>query len=166
MSATRTPGLLVALHDVAPVHRERIEKAERTMAEAGVTRVAYLLVPHFHREARADQPEFIAWCRAKRPFDVQWLLHGYFHDDRATDTYMPTIGERLASAFMTDHEAECLMLGPAVILERIRDGMGVFESCIGAAPGGFVAPGWLFNRHLFGALAACQIDFTEDHTRI
>ena len=46
--------LLIALHDVTPVHRARLEKAERLLAELGVSHVTYLLVPDFHGCARAD----------------------------------------------------------------------------------------------------------------
>src|SRR5262249_51937694 len=111
------PKLLIALHDVTPVHRERIERAERLLAQFGVPHVAYLLVPDYHGLARADRSaSFVAWCRASRSFEVQWLLHGYFHDDRTRPTdatsYRPTIIERLGTRLATDGEAECIGLGP------------------------------------------------------
>src|SRR5215470_14512439 len=96
------PALLIALHDVTPVHRERIERAERLLAQLGVRHVAYLLVPDYHGLARADASRsFVDWCRAPRRFEVQWFLHGYFHDDRSRPhdgiAYRPTLVERICA---------------------------------------------------------------------
>jgi predicted deacetylase len=164
------PTLLIALHDVTPVHRARLEKAERLLAGLGVSHVAYLLVPDFHRAARADaSTDFVAWCRARRRFDVQWFLHGYLHEDRgdaADGGHQPTMAERLASRFATGGEAECIRLGPEALRARLRAGTAVFESCLGTRPTGFVAPAWLFNRHLLPALKELDFEFTESHLRV
>src|SRR5262249_31914580 len=100
--------LLIALHDVTPVHAARLERAERMLERLGVHQVTYLLVPDFHRQGRADlAPGFVEWCRARRPFNVQWFLHGYFHDARigpAERGHVLTFGERVAASVMTDHE--------------------------------------------------------------
>src|SRR5262245_21347225 len=114
--------LLIALHDVTPVHRDRLDRAERLLSRIGVDHVAYRLVPDYHGQSRADRStSFVEWCRAPRPFAVQWLLHGYFHDDRPRggDTgYRPLLAERLGACVLTGGEAECLGLGPSVLRHR------------------------------------------------
>jgi uncharacterized protein len=164
------PKLLIALHDVSPAHRARLERAERLLAGLGITQMTYLLVPDFHGRTRADaSPKFMAWCRAERPYRVQWFLHGYFHDQRleACDiAHRPTLLERLATTFTTAGEAECVRLGAETLRRRLRAGIEVFKDCIGSLPEGFVAPAWLFNRHLVPALKELQFEFTESHRRV
>jgi hypothetical protein len=160
---------LIALHDVTPVHRARLEAAERLFAELDISRVTYLLVPDYHRCGRADESsDFVAWCRAPRPFDVQWFLHGYFHEDRldAGGTHRLTIVERLSAMLMTGGEAECVRLGAEALRGRLRAGARVFESCIGASPKGFVPPAWLFNRHLLPLLSDQGFEFSESQLRV
>src|SRR5262245_51371450 len=73
-------ALLVAVHDVAPVHVDRIERAERLLSRLGVSAATYLFVPDFHGGGAADRDrEFVGWCRSARPYAVRWFLHGYFH---------------------------------------------------------------------------------------
>ena len=43
--------VLVAMHDVAPFHRQRLERAEALLAAWGVKKVLYLLVPNYHGAA-------------------------------------------------------------------------------------------------------------------
>ena len=74
--------LLIALHDVTPAHWVRLERAERFFESQGIDRIAYLLVPDFHGSCPAASSEFVQWCNGTRPYEIQWLLHGYFHDDR------------------------------------------------------------------------------------
>ena len=76
------PALLVSLHDVTPAHAARLARAEQLLSALGIEEVAYLYVPDFHGRAPAHRdPAFAAWCRAARPFRVQWFLHGYYHQE-------------------------------------------------------------------------------------
>jgi predicted deacetylase len=156
---------LIALHDVTPVHWVRLERAERVFESLGVERLAYLLVPNFHGCSPAgESPEFIDWCRASRPFDLQWFLHGYFHHDRPEDGaegHALSVGERLAATFMTNGEAECMSLADAGLRRRLADGLDVFQACLGRRPIGFIPPAWLFNRHLLPVLADLRLEITE-----
>jgi uncharacterized protein len=166
----RAPKLLIALHDVSPVHRARLERAEELLSALGVREVTYLLVPDFHGGARADaSAEFVAWCRAARAYRVQWFLHGYFHDQRlevGDVEHAPTVPDRLAMTFTTAGEAECVRLGAETLRKRLAAGMTVFKACVGTSPTGFVAPAWLFNRHLVPALKELRFDFTESQLRV
>jgi predicted deacetylase len=165
--------VVISLHDVTPVHAARIARAERLLATLGVTTVTYLLVPDFHRSGPAHEREdFIGWCRAARPFRVQWFLHGYYHHEidapQADDAVSRGRGvrTRLAAAFMTAGEGEFLTLRGQALADRLDRGIASFTACLGAAPEGFVAPAWLFDEALLPALAARGIRFTENHLRV
>lgn len=164
------PKLLLALHDVAPVHRARIDRAERLFRDLGVSQVAYLLVPNYHGLGRADRADgFPSWCRAERPFRIQWFLHGHFHDTRPrADVYGYDLSwaERVAARVGTAGEAECLALAPIALRSRLATGRAIVEACVGATPVGFVAPAWLFNHHLLPVLAEQGFAYTESHRRV
>jgi predicted deacetylase len=164
--------LLVSVHDVAPIHVDRVAKAERLLASLGVSAVTYLLVPNFHRAGPPvhERQEFVSWCRAARPFDVQWFLHGYYHEDIAASTSDDArargLKPWLARRFMTAGEGEFLTLRGDALRDRLQSGIESFTACLGFAPSGFVAPAWLFNDELLPALARSGIAFTEDHFRV
>lgn len=164
--------VVIALHDVTPVHAARIAKAERLLASIGATTVTYLLVPDFHQTGPVhERDDFIAWCRAARPFRVQWFLHGYYHRDMTpspddAESRERNLRARLAAAFMTAGEGEFLTLRGQALADRLDRGIASFTACLGAAPEGFVAPAWLFEEALLPALRARGIRFTENHVRV
>ena len=159
--------LLLSLHDVTPRHTERLARAETLFRDLGVTRVTYLLVPRYHRRWSIDEdPEFSRWCRAPRPFDVRWCLHGYHHEESGTPDARPSPGTWFKRRFLTDGEGEFLTLSGASARDRIDRGRKAFTSCLGLDPAGFVAPAWLFNETLMPALAERGFTWTEDHWRI
>jgi predicted deacetylase len=157
--------VLLSLHDVTPEHRERIGRAEALFAELGVRKVTYLLVPAFHGAEPCDRDErWVAWCRAPRPFEVDWLLHGYHHrEDLPAGTGPGDLSERLKRRYMTAGEGEFLALPADEGEERIARGAEVFRRTVGEEPRGFVAPAWLFNASLSPVLARRRIGFHEDH---
>lgn len=78
--------LLVSLHDVTPFHLPRLQKAEALCEALGVEKMSFLLIPDYHSLGRSDlSPDFVAWCRRDRAFDVEWFLHGYTHADEAPE---------------------------------------------------------------------------------
>lgn len=155
------PRVLLSLHDVAPVHRERVERAEVLFRELGVERVAYLLIPDYHGRGRSDEPWFAAWCRRERPFEVEWLLHGYYHLEDARPEALGPLSARLQRRYATAGEGEFLALGEGEMRERLRRGREVFRRTLGAEPEGFVPPAWLHAPGLPGALAAEGFRFWE-----
>ncbi|HEV7588395.1 MAG TPA: DUF2334 domain-containing protein, partial [Longimicrobium sp.] len=117
------PELLASLHDVAPVHLERLRRAEAVLHELGATRVTFLLVPDFHGRGRADlDDEFVAWCRAPRPFAVRWALHGYTHRDDAARGAGRTPLERWKARHLTGGEGEFLSRDAAELERRLERG--------------------------------------------
>jgi predicted deacetylase len=162
------PELLASLHDVAPFHLARLRRAEDELAALGVTRAAYLLVPDFHGRGRADRDDaFVAWCRAPRPFRVDWVLHGYTHrDDTPPSTAGRTRVERWKGTHMTSGEGEFLTADAAALEDRLRRGRDVFRAVVGAEPEGFVAPAWLYTPVLPPLLASLGFRWTEDHRAV
>jgi predicted deacetylase len=161
--------LLVSLHDVTPFHAARLEKAERLLENLGVPSVAYLLVPRFHgrHDITADE-SFRAWCSRARPFEVEWILHGWEHQEppaaRRTDT--GSIGERVRRRWMTAGEGEFLALSAKEAGSRLSQSAAAFSSCIDRRPEGFVPPAWLANATLQRVLTDAGFRFTEDQGAI
>ncbi len=165
--ARARPVCAVSLHDVTPFHLDRLVRAERFLVSLGVTRVAYLLVPRFHGAWAVDEhDDFVAWCRATRPFEVEWLLHGFFHSELVRPGRggrPPGIAPWFKSSFLTDREGEFLALRGEELRQRIARGVEVFRSVLGAEAVGFVPPAWLFNDELLPALHDLGFSFAEDH---
>lgn len=160
--------LLVSLHDVTPFHAARLDAAEALLAEAGVTRVAYLVVPDFHRCAPVAHDErFKAWCARPRPFAVDWVLHGYHHaEDRPpTRGGWTGVADALKRALLTGGEGEFLALPTPEVRRRIHAGRASL-ALLGLTVNAFVAPAWLFNDALGPALTSAGLRFTEDHLRV
>jgi hypothetical protein len=161
------PELLLSLHDVAPVHLDRLRRAEAVLERLGVTRVTYLLVPDFHGRGRADAAAgFVAWCRRPRRFEVRWALHGFTHRDDAPPDPRPTPAERWKARWMTGGEGEFLRRDTSVLEDRLRRGIGVYRAVLDAEPDGFVAPAWLFTSALPPLLRRMDFGWTEDHRAV
>lgn len=156
-------NVLISLHDVAPYHLARLARAETLLRDCCVGKVSYLLIPDYHGMGRSDlDADFMTWCRGSRAFEIEWLLHGYYHLAMSRpDQVRPDLGLRLAERFQTNGEAEFLTLTEGRQRELIKSGSDVFERCLGQRPRGFVAPAWLFNRHLESVLREAGFDYTE-----
>lgn len=163
--------LLISLHDVTPFHLPRLRRAEALFRELGLRKVAYLFVPEYHgRYPSAEHPEFVSWCRGRRPFEVQWHLHGYRHlesPDEVAPEGAPGAGRPASDAFkrtfLTAGEGEFLALDEAAQRRRLEAGLAVFRACLRTEPDAFVAPAWLFNAGLPPLLREMGIRHTEDH---
>jgi predicted deacetylase len=158
--------LLIGLHDVTPAHAGRLQRAERLLAAHGVDAAAYLFVPDYHGRAPAcADGAFAAWCRAPRPYAIEWFLHGFRHrEDEAAAR--GTWRDRLARRFLTDGEGEFLGLRGRALDDRLRAGLDAFARVLPAPPSGFIAPAWLYNDDLLPALARHGLRFTESHFHV
>ena len=168
--------ILISLHDVTPYHLPRLQKAEQILTQWGVPKISYLFIPDYHRKNQQLDKTILStfkqWTSEKRAFAVQWLLHGYYHHGTSNRIHelsnklsLP-IGKRLKEKFLTAHEGEFLTLSAPGIQARIREGKTVFTGFFNCSPGVFVAPAWLFNKHLFPILKDHQFRITEDHSFI
>ena len=153
--------VLISLHDVTPAHRHRLERADLMFADLGVSRVSYFVVPNFHgmHPLRCDS-SFADWCTRPRPFEVDWVLHGYYHLETGRPPASPTAAVK--RALLTGGEGEFLSLTHTMQRERLLRGLATLKD-LGMAPDAFVPPAWLSNRHLHLALREVGLTYTEDH---
>jgi uncharacterized protein len=171
MPNTAPLKILISLHDATPFHLDRMRRAEKIFHELGLEKITYLLVPQYHGSYLAsDNPEFVDWCRASRPFQVQWHLHGFLHRETAAPIQGNGIHAGRADTwkrkYLTAGEGEFLALDRTAIRAKVEAGRQVFRDCLQAEPEGFVAPAWLFNSELRPELKNQGIRFTEDHGRL
>jgi predicted deacetylase len=156
--------VLVSLHDVSPAHQTRLERAETLFSGLGVARLAYFVVPNYHRRHPiAANRTFQTWCERRRPFAVDWVLHGYYHLD------WPTVAVKnplvwVKRKVLTAGEGEFLCLDAAEQRQRLLQGRAAMQA-LGIVAPSFVAPAWL-NEALLPVLAEMKFTYTEDHLRV
>jgi predicted deacetylase len=161
--------LLVSLHDVTPFHLPRLRRAEALCRSIGIRKLAYLFIPHYHGRYPSDEyPDFIAWCREPRTFEVEWHLHGFHHLEPASVSRGPgrSWSDAVKRRLLTDGEGEFLALDLLAQRSRLTAGRAVFRRCLGREPKTFVAPAWLFNAALPPLLRELGFRYTEDHGRV
>lgn len=180
---SKPKSVLISLHDVTPFHLERLQKAETCFRHWGISAVSYLLIPDYRHINGQYDPDrlkrFREWLVRPRPFHLEWLLHGYYHWDFSAEgagvdgaPASETTGEKLSAAdqlkrkWLTAGEGEFLPLSSSETEERLKEGIKRFRAELGFDPRGFVAPAWLYNRHLLPALTRLGFWFTEDHRNI
>ncbi|UCH92891.1 MAG: DUF2334 domain-containing protein [Candidatus Aminicenantes bacterium] len=156
--------VLISLHDVTPYHLPRLQKAEQKLIQWGVPKISYLFIPDYHgKNHQLDRiilSRFKQWACGNRDFVIQWLLHGYYHLETSKRTHESN------RKFLTGNEREFLDLSPPGIQTRIREGKTAFNDVFHCSPHVFVAPVWLFNRHLIPILKEQGFRITEDHSFI
>ena len=130
-------------------------------ADLGVSRVSYFVVPNFHGiyPLRRDAA-FADWCARPRPFEVDWVLHGYYHLETGRPSGNPT--DAVKRALLTGGEGEFLALNHTTQRERLLAGLATLRA-VGIATDAFVPPAWLSNRELHLALRDVGLTYTEDH---
>lgn len=154
-----------SLHDVAPCHLERLQKAELLFEKWGVQKVTYLLVPDFHHRGLANESiEFMAFVQKQRKFEVEWALHGEFHmESEQASQRIPSPDVAWKRKHMTGGEGEFLALQSEEIRSSLIRGINVFEKCLGFKPQIFIPPAWLYNEQLAPELKSLNFEMTEDH---
>jgi uncharacterized protein len=177
--------VLISLHDVTPVHWERIQKAEQNVKRWGIEKLNYLLIPDYHYHSthhRSDaglEKEFDQWLQEKQGSQFQWILHGYYHLERPPENSdgdddkkeneknaAGSLSNQFKRKYLTAGEGEFLELAPAEIRNRIKKGCEVFRQQTQHSPDMFIAPAWLYNCHLYPVLREYGIRTTEDHSGI
>jgi predicted deacetylase len=161
--------LLISLHDVTPFHFDRLRKAETLFQELGLRKVTYLFIPNYHgRFPSAEHPEFVAWCRGPRPFEIEWQLHGDHHLEASScaDSDAMRWTDQWRRRFLTAGEGEFLPLDAETQRIKLISGRATFRQCLGYEPAGFVAPAWLFNSRLVPILEEIGFQSTEDRHHI
>lgn len=157
--------LLASIHDVTPVHADRLERLIPLVEEiVGRGRYALLVVPDFHRRGPLqDDRAFSARLRAWADSGCEIFLHGFTHLDESRHD---SIGARWAASRLTAGEGEFLGLPRPEADRRLLEGKAIVEQAIGRAVDGFVAPAWLYGDASLAALSAQGFGLVEDHFRV
>jgi predicted deacetylase len=159
--------LLVSVHDVTPVHAARLDRAEALLRSLDIHDVTYLFVPRFHGVPSEEDAAFVRWCQAPRPFRVQWMLHGYLHQERSVQVNGgDPPGAWWKRRFLTGGEGEFLALHGDALHDRLTQGRDIFRRCLDTDPIGFVPPAWLSHPDLHATLREHGFSYTEDHHRL
>jgi predicted deacetylase len=163
--------ILICLHDITPHHLSRIKKAEDLLHEWGVSKVNYFLIPNYHRKnSELDENSaslFESWIQDRRNTYADWILHGLYHIEEDTSKIVPlSLTDRIRRKYLTAREGEFLALDPTEITARLEQGILAFKNLMEHTPDTFVAPAWLFNRHLIPCLKKLKFLYTEDSKNI
>ena len=159
------PTGILALHDVSPRWDTEIDTAMNLLRGEFNLRPALFVVPDFHGQYPIDRHTgFISKINNWLVDGCELMLHGYHHIcDHPVQRRQVT---RYARAkLLTANEGEFLNLSPSQIDQRLKNGLEMLR-VFNHYPVGFVAPAWLYNRHLAAALIHQRIAFHEGHLKI
>ncbi len=150
---TLRPALVVSLHDVSPLTRERCARMLGDLAALGITRTSLLVIPNHHRKApMTEDASFGAWLRELAAAGHEVVLHGYYH--------LRTGGPRnWVTERYTAGEGEFYDLSEAGARERLERGRRELEAA-GLRPCGFIAPAWLLGPAAEAAVRAEEFAYT------
>ena len=119
----------MAVHDVTPFHRDRLERIVSTLERLGLdNRYTMLVVPDFHGNSPLHRdPGFARWLRGLADGGVEMVLHGYTHLDGGTRA---APSDRWRGRFLTAGEGEFLNLDEKEAARRLREGRRVVEDVV------------------------------------
>ncbi|MDX2081342.1 MAG: polysaccharide deacetylase family protein [Terrimicrobiaceae bacterium] len=152
------PALVVSIHDVSPLTRERTANILADLAAVGVRRTSLLVVPDHHRRGRISEDEpFGTWLRGQVASGHEAVLHGFFHLRERRPAEGPW--ERFVTGTYTAGEGEFFDLPADAARERLEAGRAELAAC-GVTATGFIAPAWLLGNEAESAVRAAGFDYT------
>jgi len=153
---------VLSVHDVAPPHRERVDRILDLLTTIGVPRRSLLVVPNYHGQSRIDQDhEFSSWLRHRQDEGDEIVLHGYDHLDARPPRDR---SERFKHRWFTRGEGEFLSLSYWEARDRIARGRTLLTEA-GIRAEGFVAPSWLINEDGMQAARDLGFQYTNSYQR-
>ena len=155
-------GLLVSIHDVAPVFADECTELWSMCRVFGAT-PALLIVPNWHGQwPLANNAKFVDWIHSCVDVGAEILLHGERHDEAG----LARSWRDSARAFgRTAREGEFLTLRDDGARARIERGLALFAQ-LGLNPIGFVPPAWLAREDTHDAARAAGLHLSEDATGV
>lgn len=146
---TPPTALVVSIHDVSPLTRDRVSAMLDELSTLGVARTSLLVIPNHHHRApmNADQ-EFCAWLGKLSEAGHEIVLHGYHHrrdPKEKTGEAGGSLRDHLITEYYTAGEGEFFDLSEAEAGRRLARGLEDFRAA-GFAPTGFIAPAWLLGE--------------------
>ncbi len=163
----------VSIHDVSPAFEAEVGEALAMCGSAGA-RAALLVVPDFHGRWPLDRyPAFTERLRQLQAAGHEVLLHGYYHlagapalsESGSKDGRARGLRRFFAQRVVSAGEAEFSDVSRDEALARLEAG-GRLLAAVGLRVHGFVAPAWSMPPWLLPMLAARELRYTEDRTRV
>jgi len=150
--------LVVSIHDVSTVTRERVVEMIRDLAAEGVEVTSLLVIPDHHHRGRIDEdPRFGEWLRESLRGGHEAVLHGYFH--RRNSKSGEGLMTKAITRSYTAGEGEFYDLSREAAFALLRCGRESLEAC-GAKPSGFIAPAWLLGKEAEAAVCDNGFEYT------
>ena len=151
-------SLMLVLHDIAPETWPDYQPFVQAVDEMGGVPMTWLVVPDFHhRNPLAHSPAFCRLLERRLAQGDELALHGFFHADDGPSPR--SLGEYFMRRLYT-HEGEFYALDQAQALQRLEDGLALFERQ-GWPVAGFVAPAWLMSQGTRQALCQLPLRYTS-----
>ncbi|MFJ4395836.1 DUF2334 domain-containing protein [Pseudomonas sp. NPDC089396] len=151
-------SLMLVLHDIAPETWPDYQPFVQAVDERGGVPMTWLVVPDFHhRNPLARSPTFCRLLERRLAQGDELALHGFFHADDGPSPR--SLGEYFMRRLYT-HEGEFYALDQAQALQRLEDGLALFDRQ-GWPVAGFVAPAWLMSQGTRQALSQLPLRYTS-----
>ena len=150
--------LVVSIHDVSPLTRERTQEILDDLRASGIGRVSLLVIPDHHRRGTCSRDEkFAKWLRETCAAGHEAVLHGYYHLRAPRSSDGPW--KRLVTGFYTAGEGEFYDLGEGEARGLLAKGRAEISAC-GVTCSGFIAPAWLLGEAAERAVRAQGFEYT------
>jgi predicted deacetylase len=151
-------SLVVSLHDVSPLTRDRCVRIVSELGALGVSRVPLLVIPNHHgRGAVREDAALCEWLRARAGEGHEIVTHGYFH--RRERRGNESLVQKLTTRVYTADEGEFFDIGKEAAAELVTRGNAELRE-LGLEPRGFIAPAWLLSREGERALVELGCEYT------
>jgi uncharacterized protein len=152
------PSLVVSIHDVSTVTRNRVAEMIRDLSEEGVSVTSLLVIPDHHHRGRIDHDrEFVAWLRALLAGGHEAVLHGFHH--LRPQKKNEGLATRMITSSYTAGEGEFYDLSLNDAADLLSRGRAALSGC-GIHPKGFIAPAWLLGREAESAVKEAGFEYT------
>ncbi|WP_449431357.1 DUF2334 domain-containing protein [Pseudomonas putida] len=151
-------SLMLVLHDMAPQTWPDYQPFVEAVDKIGNVPMTWLVVPDFHhRNPLMHSPAFCRLLDRRLARGDELALHGFYHADDSAPPRSP--GEFFMRRIYT-HEGEFYPLDQAQALQRLQDGLALFDRQ-GWPVAGFVAPAWLMSEGTREALRQLPLRYTS-----
>jgi uncharacterized protein len=166
---TSPSALVVSIHDVSPLTRERVGEMLSDLAALGVERTSLLVIPnHHYRAPMTEDPGFCQWLGDLSSRGHEMVLHGYHHRRASIEAGSAPLEKKGPSSSLRDHliteyytagEGEFYDLSEPEARQRLDRGLEDFQAA-GFHPTGFIAPAWLLGEEAERAVRGAGFSYT------
>lgn len=156
--STPTRRLIVSFHDLHPGSRTTGERCLRLLAELGIDRATWLVVPRWYGGPPCtDDAAFTAWLRELASAGHEIALHGFTH---RAETVTGGPLDRLIGRRYTAGEGEFFQITRAEATRRVHEGLVLLGRRAHLPVYGFTPPAWLLSPDGRAALRDAGLYYT------